>query len=313
MRASQASPSGVRSVRTRQGSPPALLLTLLGDYWWGRAELLPSAALVELLGEFGVTDAAARAALSRLVGHGLLTSTRSGRNTFYGLTDRALGVLDEGAARIFEFGTEAGEWSGEWSLMVFSIPESDRSVREALRTRLRWLGFAPLYDGVWVSPHDRNAAALAELEELGVRTATAFRARTPPGVAGDRPPQAAWNLAELAERYAAFIAQSRDLLRRLDDGELDTGDALVRRTELMNAWRVFPGLDPDLPSELLPADWPRAEARTLFLDAYERLGALAAERVCAVVAGFAPEIARHVRHHLAPPARHATASGHAHS
>ena len=43
--------------------PPRLLLTLLGDYWWQRTEPLPSAAIVALLGEFGVSDSAARAAL----------------------------------------------------------------------------------------------------------------------------------------------------------------------------------------------------------------------------------------------------------
>src|SRR5579875_2162518 len=39
--------------------PPRLLLTLLGDYWWRRAESLPSAAIVALLAEFGVSDSAA--------------------------------------------------------------------------------------------------------------------------------------------------------------------------------------------------------------------------------------------------------------
>ncbi|MGH3168846.1 MAG: hypothetical protein ACRDN0_23555, partial [Trebonia sp.] len=41
--------------------PPRLLLTLLGDYWWRRTEPLPSAAIVALLAEFGVSDSAARA------------------------------------------------------------------------------------------------------------------------------------------------------------------------------------------------------------------------------------------------------------
>ena len=59
--------------------PPRLLLTLLGDYWWRRTEPLPSAALVALLAEFGVSDSAARAALSRLTRNGLLITSKSGR------------------------------------------------------------------------------------------------------------------------------------------------------------------------------------------------------------------------------------------
>src|SRR5580658_2434514 len=62
--------------------PPRLLLTLLGDYWWQRTEPLPSAAIVALLAEFGVSDSAARAALSRLTRNGLLVTSKSGRRTF---------------------------------------------------------------------------------------------------------------------------------------------------------------------------------------------------------------------------------------
>jgi hypothetical protein len=59
--------------------PPRLLLTLLGDYWWQRTEPLPSAAIVALLTEFGVSDSAARAALTR---NGLLVTSKTGRRTF---------------------------------------------------------------------------------------------------------------------------------------------------------------------------------------------------------------------------------------
>src|ERR687895_1125063 len=134
--------------------PPRLLLTLLGDYWWQQTEPLPSAALVALLAEFGVSDSAARAALSRLTRNRLLVTSKSGRRTFVRLSGRAARILDEGARRIFSFGGTTWPWDGEWSLVAFSIPEHNRSARDALRKQLRWLGFAPLYDGVWVSPRD---------------------------------------------------------------------------------------------------------------------------------------------------------------
>lgn len=54
---------------------------MLGDYWWRRSESLPSAALVALLAEFGVSDSAARAALSRLTRRKLLVTAKSGRRT----------------------------------------------------------------------------------------------------------------------------------------------------------------------------------------------------------------------------------------
>ena len=69
---------------TRQGSPPSLLITLLGDYWWGQEEPLPSAALVDLLADFGVSDVAARAALSRMVKRrtGIVCAGKQFRNDF---------------------------------------------------------------------------------------------------------------------------------------------------------------------------------------------------------------------------------------
>src|SRR6201982_4145196 len=77
--------------------PPRLLLTLLGDYWWQRTEPLPSAAIVALLAEFGVSDSAARAALSRLTRNGLLVTSKTGRRTYSPLSARAGGVLERGA------------------------------------------------------------------------------------------------------------------------------------------------------------------------------------------------------------------------
>lgn len=156
--------------------PQHLLTTLLGDYWYRREEHLPSAALVRLAEEFGVSAVAARAALSRLARRGLLESAKRGRRTYYRLTDRADEVLTEGQAHIMSFGGDSEPWDHLWTIAGFSVPEEQRDQRHALRTRLRWLGFAPLYDGMWVSPRAGAAETLKVLRELGVGSATVFRA-----------------------------------------------------------------------------------------------------------------------------------------
>ncbi|MCC2322182.1 PaaX family transcriptional regulator [Cellulomonas xiejunii] len=291
----QTSEDDPRAPRTRAGSPPSLLLTLLGDYWWAQTDPLPSAALVDLLADFGVSDVAARAALSRMVKHGLLVSARSGRHTFYSLTPRAQAIMRTGAERIVAFGAGDGaDWDGRWSLVAFSVPEANRSAREALRTRLRWLGFAPLYDALWISPHARHDEALAELGDLGVTRATAFVAACPPLPDAALAPESAWDLDGLAELYRGFVATWEPTHAALNKGAISPVEALVKRTELMDAWRAFPGVDPDLPRRLLPADWPRDRARDLFLDTYEQLGAPASVRVRQVISGYAPELADRV-------------------
>jgi phenylacetic acid degradation operon negative regulatory protein len=301
--------------------PPRLLLTLLGDYWWQRTESLPSAAIVGLLAEFGVSDSAARAALSRLTRNGLLVTSRSGRRTFVRLSSRAADVLDDGGRRIFSFGATPAPWDGMWSLVAFSIPEEHRSARDELRKELRWLGFAPLYDGLWVCPRDHAGDVMARLKDLGISTATAFRATALPAVtavgAGDAAdgdaadgdgaagttlvtadiPARAWDLSGLRDRYQEFTEFAGLLRDQTVAGEITTADALVARTRVMNEWRAFPAMDPDLPYELLPPAWPRAAARDLFITCYDLLGPLAARRVRQIIARYSPELAGRAAYH----------------
>jgi phenylacetic acid degradation operon negative regulatory protein len=277
--------------------PPRLLLTLLGEYWWRHTESLPSAGLVALLAEFGVSDSAARAALSRLTRNRLLVTSKIGRRTFVRLSERAVKILDEGARHIFSFGRATQPWDGMWSLVAFSIPEQNRAARDALRKQLRWLGFAPLYDGLWVAPRDQAAKVVSQLCELDIRTATAFRATTVPGIEPGGFPQRAWDLDDLHARYETFISDAQRLRDRALAGRISPVEALVARTRVMDEWRAFPGLDPDLPVELLPDAWPRAAARELFIAAYDLLGPLAAHRVRQIIVRYSRELATRAAYH----------------
>ena len=66
----------------------------------------------------------------------------------------------------------------------------------------------------------------------------------------------------------------------------------------MDAWRRFPGIDPDLPVELLPDDFPRDRAYALFSEIYRALGPMAESRVRHLLAQCAPEEARLASHHM---------------
>jgi phenylacetic acid degradation operon negative regulatory protein len=288
----------VRLPRMQSGPQPQhLLITLLGDYWYDRGEHLPSAALVALLGEFGISRVAGRAALSRLARRGLLESSKEGRRTYYGLTERAAGVLSEGGQRIMSFGTTTRAWDGRWRIAVFSVPEDQRDIRHVARTRLRWLGFAPLYDGVWISPRDASDAAARTLAELGVPSYTVFTARVVPDVPQGVVPLDAWDLDDLRGRYESFVTERAELLGRTREGTVSAAEALPARTAVMDTWRQFPNLDPELPAELLPDDWPRGRARAVFAELYDSLGPLAEVRVRQLVAAASPELARLVGHH----------------
>jgi phenylacetic acid degradation operon negative regulatory protein len=292
-------PAMVAVARNESTSVPRhsqrLLATLLGDYWFWRPEPLPSAALVEIMGEFGLAEQAARAAMRRAAARGAVVATRSGRTTSYGVPARTRETIVAHLTRLMRFGAGDRRWDGRWTMALFTVPEEERETRRTVRTRLRWLGLAPLYDGVWVSPWEVGDRVAAVLAGLGVEAATVVRAEVvATGPVGE--PVAAWDLVELRNRYTAFLAEHSPLRERVRAGRVGPAEALVARTHLMTAWREFPDVDPELPAALLPGDWPLPAARSLFVEVYDGLGPLAEQRFAQLVGRHDPALAALAAH-----------------
>ncbi|GGV29680.1 PaaX family transcriptional regulator [Actinomadura cremea] len=273
---------------TRQSQ--RLLRTLFGDYWMAEGALAPAGAVAEMLGDYGVSVPAARAALRRSAQKGLLASSRAGRSTHYGLTDAGRRTLTEVWDRLVEFGTVAREWDGRWTCVAFSIPEQQRDQRHRLRSRLRWLGFAPLYDGVWVCPKVVDRQLRAVLAELRVGAATVLVGEEAGGGADFGRALDAWNLAEVRAECERFVAETAETERRMQAGLVAPAEALRLRTRLMVRWVGLVNDVPELPPELLPADWPVREARRLWETVYDGLRTPAQYRVRQIVAAYAPNL-----------------------
>ncbi|TDN91224.1 PaaX family transcriptional regulator C-terminal domain-containing protein [Microbacterium sp. BK668] len=268
---------GAASPGFRRTSPVRQVLTIFGDYWWHVAEPMPTGAIVTALTDLGLKEAAARATLTRMVRGDLLRADRVGRRTTHRLTPRAREVVDEEGAWLDAFGLVEVPWDGLWSVLAFSIPEAERSSRHLARARLRWLGFAPLYDGVWLSPRDRAGEAMAQLQELGVRDVTSMRATLETSIAGG--PQSAWDLDDVAAEYRRFAASV--------GGEVELGDpvaAFRERMRIMLGWQAFRVRDTGMPAELVPADWPRVSTRRAWARRYNALGECAEQRMRGLVA-----------------------------
>lgn len=252
--------------------PQDLVLTLLGTYVRPFARTVWSGGMVSLLGEFGFSDGAARAALTRLVRRDLIARVRSGRLVHYRLTPRCERLLIEGDGRIFTLGRlPAG--AGPWTVLWHQIPEDRRLERTRLGRRLRFLGFGSVQDSVWVSPHDHSAEVLDLLGELGVADSGAvFVASMRPGPGLPAMVARAWDLSGLGERYDAFCSGFQGFLRP-DAPSVGDREAFEVRTRLMHAFRAFAQLDPELPDELAPLSRSRARAIEIFDALYTGLAA----------------------------------------
>ncbi|QFZ19762.1 PaaX family transcriptional regulator [Saccharothrix syringae] len=288
----------VRLPRRQSGnSPQGLAVTLMADYTLRTRAWLPSAAIVALLAEAGVSSAGARTAISRLARRGVLEGSRQGRNSSYRLTKAAASVLAAGGRAIVSWAADPGTWDECWTLVAFSLPQDEVTRRRGLRSHLRWLGCAPLYDGLWVSPHDLTDKAKAQLADLAPGAMTVFRARhVELGASVGRDPLDAWDTAAIAGQYESFIRRWSPLRPA---ARITGADAVRTRTEVMDTYRRLPILDPQLPTRLLPPGWLRDPARDLFTTVYDGLAAPAQDHVRAVAARFTAEPLTDVRAHTA--------------
>lgn len=268
--------------------PRQVLMTLMADYWLDEGARVPSATLVDLMSDFQVSESGARTLLSRQIKQGRLEAARDGRRTFYQLTRPTRIRLADGLEQMKHLGSE--EPQGEiWTSVAFSVAEDRRGDRHKLREGLSWLGFAPLYDGIWISPRPARRQASELISKLGIKSASVFEGTVARIGTGHGNPTDAWDLPRIQGLYQQFIEAADPLAAEAEAGRIDARDALVIRTELINVWRGFPHLDPGLPAAMLPEGWLREDAKRLFEHLYDALGDGALERVRGAVAAQVPE------------------------
>ncbi|MGH9116619.1 MAG: PaaX family transcriptional regulator [Acidimicrobiales bacterium] len=247
-------------------SSRSYLLTILGEFVLPSGGAAWTATLIDGLVAVGVEDRTARQTIARVADRGLLRSERSGRRVRWHLTEPGRVLLAEGARRIYSLHHEPHWWDGRWLLVFSTVPEARRELRHRLRSRFEWAGFAGLGPGVWVSPwvdHEHEVKAI--LAELGLSgSARSFVGGI--GGIGDarRLVAEAWDLESIGVAYAQFMERHR---RRRPAGAEECFSAT---TELVDDWRRFPFLDPDLPPELLPRGWSGHRAATLFHRLHDR-------------------------------------------
>lgn len=148
------------------------------------------------------------------------------------------------------------KWNGEWTLVMYDLPESLRVERNYLRSKLTRLGFGGLQKSVMVSPLPLEEAVqeLVEGQELTdhvvVLTAKRLLGLTNEGMA-----VAAWNLDEIGGLYAKLLEVLPKVKKTKDK-------------KLLEQWRTYflavNFEDPYLPFELLPSDWPGEKCKKEF-------------------------------------------------
>lgn len=271
--------------------PRSMLFTLYGVYIRHFTSEIWLGTLIRLLGEFGFSEQAVRAALTRLATQGWVETRKVGRNNYLHMTAKGLQRVDEAANRIYHLPRQT--WDGRWFLLTYSIPEEKRKLRDQLRNDLSWLGWGTLSAGVWITPYNLANQVREVAQNYDILSYLDFFNAYYCGPETNQELVAkSWSLELVNERYRQFLERFRPVYQQanqmLTDQTLTDQQCFVQRTWLVHEYRKFLHIDPALPEELLGEDWLGSEAFDLFRS-YDHLLSEGAGRYFYQIFSSAPE------------------------
>ena len=203
-------------------------------------------------------------AVNRLSKQGLIVKKQ-------GLDAPKLKISEEGAGRLDAYMQPERRWSrkwnGIWYLLLYDIPEVNRSYRNVLRQFLKKQRMGCFQKSVWITPYDIRPqyADLDEGAAIG-SFACLFEARTVLGMPAKNVVRESWDFDRLYEIHRRFLdvySENLEILQRA--GVPDLNMLMRLAAEEIDAFRSAFVQDPLLPGQLLPHDYVGKEVYDLHL------------------------------------------------
>ena len=248
----------------------SLITTVFGDSIAPRGGTVWLGSLITAMNEFGISERLVRTSVFRLVQDGWLQSTQVGRRSYYSLTEEGRERFAQATHRIY--GEPSTDWDGNWTLVLMTDLDSEN--RDAVRKELGWLGFGALSASTLAHPAADRSDLDVTLRRLGVADdLVVMSAKTESNAAAMRKvAQSSWALDDIDERYASFVKRFRPLIAAYGkNASVSAKTAFLVRTLLIQEYRKVLLRDPQLPAELLPADWHGTAAYQLCRNLYRAL------------------------------------------
>lgn len=244
-------------VRRRLGTELLEMLTILGD-------VAAHGAWAFLQNRTYPNPRSFDQAVGRLSKQGLIVKTQ-------GLNTPILKISDEGRLSMEAYLRPDKcwnkKWNGIWYILMYDVPEADRSYRNVLRQFLKHQRMGCFQKSVWVTPRDIRPE-YADLEKAAAVEifACLFEAKTVLGMPAKKIVSASWDFDRLFKIQKRFCDIYKENLAILQQPTLPSMGNLMRlATEEMDAFRSAFVLDPLLPNSLLPYEYLGKEAYDLHL------------------------------------------------
>ena len=241
------SPDGVISALSDLGPMRvwSVIITIFGDVVRPRGGVVSAAALNAIGARLGIKPEAMRVALFRLVKDGWIERRKEGRNSFYVLTPSGKEKFLPATQRIYAAGSAL---RGPWSLAVLSGQGDAHAI-----AGLERLGFFALSNTVFLGGSDAQDAP----DEVMI-------------LRGDLGEVPGWVRARIApDGLNAEFGRLVKVLETLENNwprlRMTPLDCVCLRVLMIHHWRRLLLRHPDVPMELLPADWQGERCRASVL------------------------------------------------
>lgn len=255
---------------------PSLIITVLGDsiaphggtFWMG--------SLIELMAPLGINERLVRTATFRLTKEEWLLSAQIGRRSYYRLSLTSVKNFAEAFRRVYAIPEKP--WNGQWSLVFLNSFDMTQEARDRVRSELIWSGFGTVSPNVFAHPTLASALVREKLVRLKVANKAVLLRATVDALNEESSTREfirkLWDIDKLSADYTGFADRFQPLWQRLESQPTPPGDlCFLIRTLVIHEYRRITLRDPQLPSELLTADWAGLAARELCRNLYRKVHA----------------------------------------
>ncbi|WP_164984900.1 PaaX family transcriptional regulator C-terminal domain-containing protein [Ammoniphilus sp. CFH 90114] len=244
-------------------------LTVFSEYIYPDDGKITMSELIALLRTLNYTDEAIKSAIFRLRQQRMIFSFKAGDKTYYSFTEEGIEKLKEGYTPIPQQ-KEDTIWSGQWQLLIYSLPEKERPLRDQFRKEISCLGFGQLTPGSWISPYDCYDQVQKLVKKYKIEDYVQIFNSTHLGTKNKEfLVSQVWDLQDLNVKYHSFIQKFTS--NCIPHTEITEATSFAQRVLLINEYRPLVQLDPFLPCDLLPKSWLGKQASAIFHNHYELL------------------------------------------
>lgn len=252
--------------------PRSLIFTLFGEYIKHYGGEIWMGSLIKMMAHFNISESSLRGAVLRMVQQDFLKVRKIGNRSYASLTEKGGRRMEDGVERVYS--SRNLQWDGRWRVVIYSIPENRRDIRNQIRKELNWTGFGVISPSTWTSPNplEDQVMEMAKTYQLEDHIIL-FKTSSIVSHTNQEIVEKGWDLQEIADKYKTFIDKYEKEYEKIKEetwnGSLSEENSFVKRTELVHEYRKFLFLDPNLPADLLPENWIGFRARELFFNLHQ--------------------------------------------